>query len=99
MMVHSLRKKPIGHPKQINVSRADNVLRLDQHPFCGRHATGHHVRHAIDPRQAAVAGRAEASRSSRPVKLRASRQGRMPVGDQRDRRGLASSSNQAPAVE
>lgn len=67
----------------------NDVLTLDPEALEGGDAARHHVRNAIDTREAAVAGAAQAARPARTVKLRASSKRKVTGRDQGDRDGLA----------
>jgi hypothetical protein len=89
VMIQPVREEPVRHAQQIRLARPHHVLRLDALAAPRAPETRHHIRLAVDPRQAAVARAPKTARSPRPVELRAPRKRHDVRREQRHGQGLA----------
>jgi nicotinate-nucleotide adenylyltransferase len=82
VMIESVRKQEISRFQQVDLARAEHVLRLDRFSALQPVTARHHVGYAVDPHQAAITGRAETIRSARAMQLGAARERRSTLCDQ-----------------
>ena len=89
VVVHAVGEEPVGHAQEIEIARAEAVLRDDRRTFlCGDHA-GHDVGGLVDAREAAVARSAHARGPTWAMELGAPRDHHLARGDQGSGDGLA----------
>ena len=99
VVIHPVRKEPVGHAEEVHLARAERVLRLHDGPLGGGDHAGHHVGAVVHPREAPVARRAQARRTARSVELGAPGERELAGGDERDRDRLPSLGLDRLAVE